>query len=67
MHMRITCSVYRYVRRQSNIDNYWPGMNNTAFLVVFMDLYELGSFFKKCDGKTFYFLIYRCHVNVLVP
>ncbi len=32
------------VSLQSGIANYWPGMNNTAFLVIFMDLCKWGLF-----------------------
>ncbi len=51
----------RVVCLQSDIANYWPGMHNTAFLVVFMDpcLYA-----KKHKGKTFLFLLHQCHVNL---
>ncbi len=34
----------RSVSSQSEIAIYWPGMHNTAFIVVFTDLREWGSF-----------------------
>ncbi len=40
---RITCSVYRYVcvSLQIDIASYWPGMHNTAFLVVERNRFDL--------------------------
>lgn len=78
----ITCSVYRYacvcrripsVSLQCAIAIYWPGMNNTAFLVVFLDPCECGSFWQCChlyvklfqnQTKTFLFLVHLCCVNI---
>ncbi len=37
MRVRITCSVYRDLSRHIvflYITNFWPGMNNTMFLIV---------------------------------
>lgn len=43
MRMSITFSVYRrIVCLQSDISNYWPGMLNTAFLIVFAVRCEQG-------------------------
>ncbi len=41
--MRITCSVYRYVcvSLQSDIASYWPGIHNTAFLIVERNGFDL--------------------------
>lgn len=40
--MHICCVKSIGIHRHS--DNYWPGMNNTAFLVVFVDPFERGLF-----------------------
>ncbi len=51
MHMLITCSVYGHSRcicLHSDITSYWPGMNNTACYVVFVDPCERGSFWQHC-------------------
>jgi len=76
----ITCSVYRYAYVRSHITSvslqcviatYWPGMNNTVFLVIFLD--ECGSFWQCChlytnifqnQTKTFLFLVHLCCVNI---
>lgn len=39
----VLCTVYVQARSDflpSNITNYWPGIHNTAFIVIFMDVFE---------------------------
>ncbi len=50
--IRIVCAQARSVSLQSDIGNYWPGMYNTAFLVIFMDLCEQGPFWQCCHLHT---------------
>ncbi len=61
------CIIYSGVRTRVVAASYWPGMHNTVFLVVFMDLCERGSF----DNKTFQkhkehfpFLVHCCSENL---
>lgn len=46
------CSVYRYVRRHIvflyKVTDYWPGMNNIAFWVILVVLYEKGTVWQCC-------------------
>ncbi len=47
------------VSLESDIANNWPGMQYTAFLVVFPDPYVQGKLFKN-KGKTCPFLVHCC-------
>ncbi len=51
----ITCVQTRSVYLQSNITNYWPGMNNTAFLVIVTD---------PCNAAIVFWHIYYLHVKL---
>jgi len=41
-HSRMCITCLQDVSWQSQISNYWPGMQNTAFLVIFADPCEQG-------------------------
>jgi len=71
LKMLTSCTCVLCVSLQSDIANYWPDMHNTVFLIVFADpcergiiLITLSSVREKHKGKTFPFLVHRCHVNV---